>query len=33
MKREIDVLTTQVEKETKDRDTIEKQLSNEDKLI
>ena len=33
MKREIDVLSTQVEKETKDRDTIEKQLSNEDKLI
>ena len=33
MKREIDVLSTQVEKETKERDTIEKQLSNEDKLI
>ncbi len=33
MKREIDVLTTQVEKETKERDTIEKQIVAEDKLI
>lgn len=33
MKREIEVLSTQVEKETKDRDTIEKQISNEEKLI
>ena len=33
MKRHIDVLTTQVEKEIKEKDTIDRQINNEEKMI